>query len=101
MASFDSAVACLTGAYTAFITQEATKLALRMQGVIASFTDPVDALAATNLSQLTKDVSTLASGNVAGKLASVGEAIIINKIRRELTDILSEVIKRNPGIATA
>lgn len=101
MASFDSAAACLTGAYTAFITQEATKLALKMQGVIASFTDPVDALAATNVSQLTKDVSTLASGNVAGKLASIGEAIIINKVKRELNDILEEVIKRNPGIGDA
>ena len=101
MASFDAAVACLTGAYTSFITQEATKLALKMQGIIASFTDPIDALAATNISQLTKDVSSLSSGNVAGKLASVGEAIIINKIQRELNDILSEVIQRNPGIGDA
>lgn len=101
MASFDAAVACLTGAYTSFITQEATKLALKMQGVIASFTDPVDALAATNITQLTKDVSSLSTGNVTGKLVSIGEAIIINKVKRELNSILEEVIKRNPGIGDA
>ena len=101
MASFDAAVACLTGAYTSFVTQEATKLALKMQGVIASFTDPVDALAATNITQLTKDVSALSTGNVTGKLVSIGEAIIINKVKRELNSILEEVIQRNPGIGDA
>lgn len=101
MASFDAAVACLTGAYTSFITQSATNLALKMQGVIASFTDPVDALAATNITQLTKDVSAISTGNVTGKLASIGEAIIINKVKRELNSILEEVIQRNPGIGDA
>ena len=101
MASFDAAVACLTGAYTSFITQSATKLALKMQGVIASFTDPIDALAATNITQLTKDVSNISSGNVTGKLVSIGEAIIINKVKRELNSILEEVIQRNPGVGDA
>jgi hypothetical protein len=101
MASFDAAVACLTGAYTSFITQSATKLALKMQGVIASFTDPIDALASTNITQLTKDVSNISSGNVTGKLVSIGEAIIINKVKRELNSILEDVIQRNPGVGDA
>jgi hypothetical protein len=86
---------------TAFIAQEAVKLTERVTSVIASFTDPLDALAETNVKQLVDDVSSAAAGNIAGNLASLGAAIIVNKIKRELNEILKDVIQRDPAIGDA
>lgn len=98
MADFGPAVTCLTGTMAAFITQEAAKLTERMASIVSSFTDPVEALAATNISQLVNDVSTAASGNIAGNLASLGGLIIVNKVKRELNSILKDVIRQEPAI---
>jgi predicted amino acid-binding ACT domain protein len=98
---YNAAVSCLAGAFTSFITKEASLLTERMASIVASFTDPLDALASTNVSQAVDSVSSLSEGSVAGNLASIGEAIIINKIQRELNDILADVIKANPAIGDA
>jgi hypothetical protein len=101
MADFGPAITCLSGAMSAFITQEAVKLTARVTSIVASFTDPLDALASTNVKQLANDVSSAASGNIAGNLASLGAAIIVGKVKRELNSILADVIKANPGVGDA
>lgn len=98
MADFATAATCLSGTYAGFVTQEIAKLTEKVTSVVASFTDPLDALAETNVQQLVDDVSSLSEGSIAGNLASIGAAIIINKVKRELRDALQDVIQRNPAI---
>lgn len=101
MADLGPVISCLSASMTAMVAQEAAKLAEQMSTVIASFTDPLEALAATNVSQLVDDASSLASGNVAGNLASIGEAILVNKMKREVEGILAETIKNHPVVGDA
>ncbi len=101
MAAISPVVSCLSASMSTFIAQEAAKLTEKVASIISSFTDPVEALAASNISTLVDDVSSLASGNVLGNMASIGEAILINKMKRELNGILADVIKNHPAVGDA
>lgn len=98
MADFTASITCLSGTYAAYITQEVAAQMTKVANIVASFTDPLEKLGSVNVTQLTKDISSLASGNVAGSLGSIGAAIIVNKVKRELRSILADVIEANPGI---
>jgi len=92
---------CLAASMNTFITQEAAKLTEKIASIITSFTDPVEALAAANISQIVDDASSLASGNVLGNLASIGEALLVNRMKRELNELLADVIKNHPSVGDA
>jgi len=101
MAALSPVVSCLSASMSTFIAQEAAKLTEKVASIITSFTDPVEALAAANISSLVDDVSSLASGNVLGNMASIGEALLVSKMKRELNGILADVIKNHPAVGDA
>lgn len=98
MADFKSAVACLSATYASWVTQEVARQTEKMASVVASFTDPLEALANANIKGAVDGVTSLAEGSITGGLVSLGEAIIVGRVKRELRDILQDVLQENPGI---
>jgi hypothetical protein len=94
-------IGCLSTVFPQFIAKELANLTDQIFAGVQGFTDPLQAIADLNLTNLLDDVGTLSGGDVFDDMSAVAGGLLTQYTQRELDDSLREIREDYPGATKA
>jgi len=92
-----NAIGCLSLVFPEFLATEIARLTEEIVSATQAVTDPLAAIADTNVQGLVDDAASLSEGSIVESMGAAASGLAGSYVRREIQDLMDAMAEANPG----